>query len=79
MLDLELGYVASLTPSVFQGFLFTPSHQAQWHTWMGDSGRMRKLVHQVFHGCVYGLICDLFGQDVIVLSGSLVFKAYELF
>lgn len=82
MLDLESGCVASLTSSVFQGFLFTPSLQAQWHTWMGDSGRMRKsvcFVQQVFRCCVYGLIYDLFGQEVIALSGSSGFKAYAIF
>lgn len=52
VLALELGYVASLTSSVFQGSLFTPSRQAQWHIWMGDSGRMGKagcLMPQVTH------------------------------
>lgn len=82
MLALESGYVASLTSGVFQGFLFTPSHQAQWHIWMGDSGRMRKricLMRRFFIALCYGFAFDLFGQEVIVLSVSLRFKACVLF
>jgi len=49
-----------------------------WETQVGQE-RVSVFCHKFFSALFYGFIFDLFGQDVIVLSGSFGFKPYMLF
>lgn len=49
-----------------------------WETQVGQE-RLSVLCHKFFIALFYGFIFDLFGQEVLVLSGSFGFKAYALF